>query len=242
MFFTLFTSGYLLLRSHSVQTYLTQWIMTQLSDTYQTKISVGGIDISLFKSIVLEKVLVEDLNQDTLIYVDNVELQVDSLRLFEKRIHLGGIVLNGSRINILNDSAGFNFLFLLPKSKADTTSRPETTSPWNITFKNFSILNSQIKYKDLLAQRTFFNGINFNDVEITKLNLSVVNAHFTDSVSTFFLDNASIFEKSGFAIGDLRFGARIDKSGFTLSGLTIVSNHSHIEAKNIKISDYFPRF
>jgi hypothetical protein len=211
--------------------------MAQLSDTYKTKISVGGIDISLFQTIVLEKVLIEDLNQDTLLYVDNIELQIDSLRLPEKRIHLGEIIFNGSRINILNDSTGFNYSFLIPKANADTIERPETANPWNITFKNFSIRNSNIKYKDQIAKNTFFNGINFNDIEINKLSLSVVNAHFTDSVSTFFLDNASIHEKSGFDIGDLRFGARIDRSGIELSGLTIVSNHSHIEARNIKISE-----
>jgi hypothetical protein len=78
--------------------------------------------------------------------------------------------------------------------------------------------------------------MNFDDLEITRLNLSVVNMHQTDSVTTFFIDNASIYEKSGFAIGDLRFAGRIDSTGFELSNLTLVSNHSHIEASKIKIS------
>ena len=213
--------------------------MKQLSDSYKTKVSIGGVNISLFNSIVLEKMLIEDLNQDTMVYVDEVKLHIDSLNLLEKKVHFGDIGLNGSRINILNDSTGFNFSFLLAKSTGDETTYagPETVNHWKITFKNFSILDSRIKYKDLLAQNTFFNGINFNDIEITKLNLSVVNAHITDSVTTFFLDNASIYEKSGFAIGDLRFAARIDRTGFGLSGLTIVSNHSHIEARNVKISE-----
>ncbi|HEY3388059.1 MAG TPA: hypothetical protein VGK38_00695, partial [Prolixibacteraceae bacterium] len=206
--------------------------MTQLSDTYKARISVGGVDISLFKSIVLEKVMIEDRNQDTMLYVGSVKLQIDSLSLLERRVHFGDLNFEDSKINILKDTTGYNFQFLAGSS----TSKPDTLRPWHITFTNFFFLNSKISYKDINAKDTLVNGMNFDNLEITKLNLSVVNVHQSDSVTTFFLDNASIYEKSGFAIGDLRFAGRIDPTGLELSNLTLVSNHSHIEANRIKIS------
>ncbi len=206
--------------------------MVQLSHTYKANISVGGVDISLFKSIVLEKVLIEDQNQDTMIYVGSVKLQIDSLALLERRIHFGDLNFEDSKINILKDTTGYNFQFL----SGSSTSEPDTLRPWHITFTNFYFLNSKISYKNIDAKDTLVNGMNFNDLEITKLNLSVVNVHQTDSVTTFFLDNASIYEKSGFGIGDLRFAGRIDSTGLELSDMTLVSNHSHIEANRIKIS------
>ena len=206
--------------------------MVQLSHTYKANISVGGVDISLFKSIVLEKVLIEDRNQDTMFYIGSVKLQIDSLALLERRVHFGDLNFEDSKINILKDTTGYNFDFLAGSS----TSKPDTIRPWHITFTNFYFLNSKINYKNIDAKDTLVNGMNFNDLEISKLNLSVVNVHQTDSITTFFLDNASIYEKSGFAIGDLRFAGRIDSTGLELSNMTLVSNHSHIEANKIKIS------
>ncbi|NEW83549.1 MAG: hypothetical protein GZ094_14445 [Mariniphaga sp.] len=207
--------------------------MVQLSHTYKARISVGGVDISLFKSIVLEKVMIEDQNQDTMFYIGSVKLQIDSLALLERRVHFGDLNFEDSKINILKDTTGYNFQFLAGSS----TSKPDTLRPWNITFTNFYFLNSRIKYKDINAKDTLVNhGMNFDDIDITKLNLSVVNVRQTDSITTFFVDNASVYEKSGFSIGDLRFAGRIDSTGLELSNMTLVSNHSHIEANRIKIS------
>ena len=228
----MYSGAYLLFRSEKVQTVVAQWFTTQLSDTYKARITVGGVNISLFKSIVLEKVMIEDQKQDTMFYIGSVKLQIDSLALMERRVHFGDLNFEDSRINIRKDSTGYNFQFLTGK----TTAEPDTLHPWQITFTNLYFLNSRITYKDADAKDTLINGLNFNDLEITKLNLSLVNVHQTDSVTTFFLDNASIYEKSGFAIGDLRFAGRIDHSGFELSNMTLVSNHSHIEASKIKIS------
>ncbi len=84
-------SAYFAFRLPKVQTVVTQWVVKQLSHTFKTKISVGGVNISLLKSIVLENVLIEDQQQDTLLYVDKVNLKIDSLRLFKKRVHFGQI-------------------------------------------------------------------------------------------------------------------------------------------------------
>lgn len=232
---SLFSVGYLLFRTPRAQTYLTQWAMAQLSATFKTKISVGGVNISLFRSIVLEKVLVEDQHHDTLIYIGSVKLQIDSLKFSERKVHFGQLGIEGTKINILKDSTGFNYGFLLgPKGgTTDTTDR----YPWKIAFDNLSLSGSKIRYKDALAKDSLVNGINFNDLEISKINLSIVNIHFADSATTFLLDNASFSEKSGFGISGLRFTCRIDPTGFGLSNLTIVSNHSNITAKNVKVSN-----
>ena len=233
---SLSTFAYLIFRSNKVQTYVTKWVMAQLAGTFNTKIKVEGVDISLFKSIILEKVLIEDQNQDTLIYVGKFKVQIDSLRFLAHKIHLGNINIEDSRIKIRKDSLGYNYQFLIG-SGGSTKSSSDTIKPWKITFNNFYFLNSKIGYKDLTSKNIPVNGINFDDLEITKFNLSVVNVHISDHLTTFFLDNASIYEKSGFTIGDLRFAAKVDTSGVEFSKLTIVSNHSHIDAEKIKVSD-----
>ena len=228
----MFGGVYSLFRSTRIQTIVAQWFTDQLSITFKARISVGGVNISLFKSIVLEKVIIEDQEKNTLFSIGNVKLRIDSLKLFEKKVHFGDLYFENSNINILKATKGYNYQFLL----GSENSKADTIHPWQITFNNLYLLNSRIKYKDLTVNDTLVKGVNFNDLEIKKLNLSIVNVHFTDSVTTFFLDNASVYEKSGLAIGDLRFAGRIDSNGFELSDMTLVSNHSHIEASKIKIS------
>ena len=81
---------------------------------------MGGVNISLFKKIVLEKVMIEDQNRDTLFYIGSIKLQIDSLALLERRVHFGDLNFEDSRINILKDSKGYNFDFL----KGSETSEP----------------------------------------------------------------------------------------------------------------------
>ncbi len=176
--------------------------------------------------------MIEDQNQDTLCYIGNVKLLIDSLDILEKKFHFGNLRFEDSKINIIRESKGYNYQFLLGFGESKT----EVTSHWEISFVNFDFLNSSIKHKDLTVKDTLVNGINFNNLEIKKLNVSLTKVHSTDSITTFFVDNASIGERSGLSIGDLRFAGRIDPSGFELSNLTLVSNHSHIEATKIKIS------
>ncbi len=210
---------------------MTQWLMKQLSRNYNTKFTVEGVDIAFFKGLILNKLTIEDQQRDTLFSIDKATLQLDSFNLLKKKIYIGDLNLQNSMINIKKDSAKYNFQFLLTSS--DSVSSPK----WEVNFKNIFLKDSKITYRDLTSRDTIQNGINFRDLSLDKLNLSVTNIHNTDSVKEFSVDHASIFEKSGFNIPNLHFNARIDSSGFQISDLMFLSNHSHLEAKRIKISE-----
>jgi hypothetical protein len=225
-------SAYYAFRLPKVQTLASQWVMKQLSHLYNTKITVGGVDISFFKSVVLEKVMIEDQQQDTLIYIDKAVLHIDSLKLLKKRIHFGLLNFQSPKINILKDKKGYNFQFLLNSS----LSKKDSINQWKASFTNLSLEDSKIKFKDLTVRDTVMNGVNFNDLNVDKLNLSLVKVESTDSVINFFIDKFSFHEKSGFNIGNLRFKARIDAQGVQMSNFMLDLDHSHVEAKQIKVS------
>ena len=206
--------------------------MKQLSHTYNTKITVEGVNISFFKSLVLEKLMIEDQLQDTLLYIDRATLQIDSLKLLKKRIHFGQLHFQNSRINIIRNASGYNFQFLFSPSIA----KPDTLNSWKATFTNLYFGDSKIKYKNLTARNNCINGIDFNDIQIDRLNLSIVNVQSSDSVTKFHVDNISLYEKSGFLIRNIRFNARLDSSVFQMTDFTLDLNHSHIEAPSIKVS------
>jgi hypothetical protein len=208
---------------------MTQWLMKQLSKNYDTKITVESIDVNFFKGLILKKLTIEDQQRDTLFAIDRAALQLDSMNLLRKKIYIGNLDLQNSLINIKKDSLKYNFQFLLNSS--DSTS----SSKWQVSFKNIYIKNSKILFHDFTSRDTIKKGIDFKNIGIDKLNLSIVDIQNSDSVKSFSVDHASIYEKSGFNIPDLHFKARIDSSGFRMTDLMLLSNHSHFNAKSIKI-------
>ena len=110
----------MLFRSEKVQTIAAQWFTEQLSNTFKARISVAGVNISLFKSIVLEKVVIEDQDQNPLFSIGNVKLSIDSLKLFERKVHFGDLYFENSDINILKGVKGYNYQFLLGSSDSKT--------------------------------------------------------------------------------------------------------------------------
>ena len=166
---SIFGGTYLIFRSTRIQTIAAQWFTSQLSLTFKTRISVGGVDISLFKNIVLEKVIIEDRNQDTLCYLGNLKFRIDSLDLLKKKVHLGDLYFEDSRIRVSKESKGYNYQFLTESGN----SKSDSIKPWQITFKNLFFRDGNIRYKDLTARDTLVNGINFNDLEVKKFKLKI---------------------------------------------------------------------
>ena len=210
---------------------MAQWLMKKLSKNYDTKITVEGIDIAFFKGLVLKKLTIEDQQRDTLFSIEKATLKLDSLNILKKKIYIGKLDLQNALIKIRKDSAKYNFQFLISPSDSVSASR------WEVSFKNLLIENSRVKFHDLTSKDTILRGIDFKNLSIDKLNLSVINIHNSDSVKEFSVDHASIEEKSGFKIPDLHFKARIDSTGFQMTDLMLLSNHSHFDAKKIKITE-----
>ena len=139
----IFSVTYLCFRSTRVQTVVAQWFTSQLSTTFKARISVGGVQVSLFKSIILEDVLIEDQNQDTLLYVGNLKLQIDSLNLLAKKVHFGDLNFEDSKINLSKDKKGFNYQFLTESTESEI----DSLNPWHLTFHNLYLRNSNLKYR-----------------------------------------------------------------------------------------------
>lgn len=203
--------------------------MKQLSKNYDTRITVEEIDIAFFKGFILKGLIIEDQERDTLFSIEKASLQLDSLNLKKKKIYFGNLELQNSLINIRKDSIKYNFQFLLSPSDSVSSSR------WNVDFRNIVIKDSRVKFRDLTSADTVRKGIDFRNIDIDKLNLSVSNIHNSDSVKEFSVDHLSIDEKSGFRIPDLRFKARIDSTGSQMTDLMLLTNHSHFDARKIKL-------
>ena len=195
--------AYVTFRSKTFQTVAIRWVMDQVGQTYNTKIKVGGIDISFFDQITLEKILIEDQSRDTLFYVDQLKLQIDSIRLLNRRIHINNIFIQQPKLHMFQDTAGTNFQFILDSINASPP--PDKNSKaWDIHFNNLFVRDAEIRFKKPYADTIYHKGINLNDLDMKGVNLALVHVKRENSSISMMLDNAQqkIHQKK-LGVGDI---------------------------------------
>ena len=140
----------------SVQNKIVNYATTFVSNKTHTKVEIENVGISFPKSVVLEGLFLEDLQHDTLLYVDKLKVNIVLKDLLFNRITVNNIELENLTANLYNTSTDslFNYNFLL-EAFSDTTSQPsvesEPSSNWTFSLDNVSLKNIRIRYDDAFA-------------------------------------------------------------------------------------------
>jgi hypothetical protein len=172
----MFGGAYWALQSSKVQTYLTQRLAVHLSEKTGAKISVGKVDIAFFKRVILEDILVEDQQTDTLLFVQSVSAHIDSLKIRKRKLALDQLAFKGTTLRTSRDSLHrFNFSFILDSLKRGEKQPNE----WIFSCNNFNFLNASVVFQDLNQPRP--QVLNIEDFQFT--------------VADFFFQNDSTYMK-----------------------------------------------
>ena len=101
------------IRLSSFQTYLAKIATSYFSNELKTTISVGKLDIVFFNRIYLDNILVLDLRKDSLLAVKSIEVTLENLNLFGKKIKIKDVELVNGFVNISKSSKSnkYNFQF-----------------------------------------------------------------------------------------------------------------------------------
>ena len=116
-----------------------------MSEKLHTKVSVRHVDFSLFDNMLIEGMLVEDLNKDTLLYAGTAKVNITDWFFLKDKATLHYVGLNDAVINIRRIDSVWNYQFL-----ADYFS-----SPAKDTAKN----GLQFDFQKLEFQRVKFNKL-----------------------------------------------------------------------------------
>jgi len=120
-----------LIRLPSVQNYLVKEATHYLEQKIGTPVSIGYVNITFPKKIVLERVYFADQNRDTLIAGEKLKVDIDMFKIFQKTIKVQELDLEGITSTIKRDSSGnFNFDYILKAftSEKKKESVPDTSS------------------------------------------------------------------------------------------------------------------
>lgn len=142
----------IIIRLPSVQTYLAQKATAILSSKLGTKVSIERVKISFFHEADLVNFYMEDLQHDTMIYANELQVSFDVFDLFNKEVTVHGITLQGAKVFMHRDTSGKHMniaeVFSKLSSKDTTTAVKPSKFAWKIDLNYTALENTSFRYLD----------------------------------------------------------------------------------------------
>ncbi len=140
------------LRYPTVQTYIAQRFALILSKSLETKVSIDRVEISFFNKADLVNFYLEDHNKDTLISARELKIEFKVFDLWNQKINVSRILLDGGTVHLHLDSTGKKMnltelfkKFGTTKTKTDTA---KTAFKWNLDLKELELREIDFRYLD----------------------------------------------------------------------------------------------
>ena len=215
-----------------VQTFIAKKAASYLSKELNTTVSLSGLYIKPFKSVVLENLLVLDQQKDTLLSSPKLMVDISKFSLKERVIDISTVQLNDGLFflkSYKDESTNLSFIINYFSSGEPTVKKK--SKPFEITFDRVILNNLSFKYKNLKID-TVIKGVNFEDVHLSNLNGILEKINTTDHFLQADIKNLSFKEKSGFYLKNLSAFTTVDSNRIELQKLVLETNRSHL-------TDYF---
>ncbi len=186
-----------LLQTQKVQTYLVEYISDILSKKLECEVSVARVSLDFPDILTLEGVILQDLNKDTLLVADKIQLDNSStiLELMQQKLKFEGLVLRGVNFELHREPDQYLFNITKWIKKLNNQPVPDNFDPYQgaleaeiidtIVVNEVSDLELSIKYVTL-EQVTFFKNdktggqklyieVPSGSIEVDSLDLEVQN-------------------------------------------------------------------
>lgn len=140
-----------------VQNFLTQRLENYLENKLATKVEIGQIALRPLKSLVISEVYIEDLEQDTLLNLQELTVDFSLAEIWNRKIAFNHIGLKGLKGQVLMDSIDTNYGFILDAFTTTDTSivvkdenQQVSDKSWELVFhhSNVDLENIDVLYDD----------------------------------------------------------------------------------------------
>jgi len=214
-----------------VQTYVAKKAAAYLSKELKSTVTIGGLYVKPFKSVVLEDLVVIDLQKDTLANFPKFLVDLNRLSLKERILDVNTVqVNNGSFFLKENKDGSSNLDFIIDYFDSPAPKTPKKRK-FQFLFDRIILNNVHFKYKNLKVD-TVLKGVNFEDIDVTNLNGIFEKLNTNGHILQANIKNLTLKEKSGFHLKNLSAFTTIDTNAIELQKLMLVTNKS-------RLTDYF---
>ena len=217
----------LLLQTPMVQTYIANKVLTTLSENIDGKITFERIHFKPFSNLVLKNVVITDEKPfsdkadstctpvDTLLRAKYLIADFSLKTLFgNEGIHVDEVSLRNAQMNlVLEDDreTGLHTTNLTRIFKLDKIQKKKKTDKEIFRIKRVKIQDFGFAMKNYSSRKTpyYEGGINWNDLDISDIDLEARDLRFKGGVMSGTVDRVSFIEKSGYICNSISGSARV---------------------------------
>ena len=158
-------------------------VVKYLESKLKTNIEIGSIDYSLPKWLKIKNVYIEDQKKDTLLFGEELSVDLDMLKLIQGNTDIKKVFLKNISINISrpqNDTV-FNYQFIIDAFSGNkATTKNKDTAEMKLTLSQLIFENVGLNFKDKYAG---------NDMGAVIKNLDLTTSKFSPDRLNFGIDN-----------------------------------------------------
>ena len=223
----------LLLQAPRVQTFTVNRITAIISGRTGADITIGKVSYSYFRKVMLEDLLVEDLNGDTLLAARKVNLRIRNIKPSESLFSFGRTDVHDADFRMITDTSGvMNLTRIIDAIRGDRA--PDTTSSVDIRFSDIYLHNGAYVLANMSDSSVTMPGrVNFSDLRLAEINAKVRDLSIIrDSVSMVIRD-LSFTEAGGFRAESLDMNTSIANNKLSFRDINLTTDASLILADRI---------
>ncbi|MDQ8054419.1 MAG: translocation/assembly module TamB domain-containing protein [Pedobacter sp.] len=212
-----------------VQTYVAKKAAAYLSKELKTTISISGLYVKPFKSVVLENLIVLDQQKDTLANFPKFLVDLNKLSLKERILDVNTVQINNGSFflkDLKNGASNLDFIIDYFDTPAPVKKRPKRKK-FQFLFDRVILNNVNFKYKNYQVDSAV-NGVNFDDISLKKLNGIFEKLNTNGHIIQSNIKNLAFEEKSGFVLKNLTALTTVDTNAIELKNLLLVTNKSRL--------------
>ena len=220
----------------AVQTYLIHKLTDAIYEKFHIKANIGSISYSFFNKLDATEIYVEDLDGDTLLYVDKLRLSISGIGITTGVIDVGSVKLVDGEFNLHNNTErGLTniqeLVWQFAPPKKDTIPKPEKKG------SKFSLEVSKVVLEDFRfnMKRTPIREyddsarINFWDLRVDSINLNVDDISLRNDTLFFNIAQLHFKEKSGFKVDNLTTHGYVMSTQVMLEDIRIRDKYSDVQ-------------
>ncbi|MFV0472463.1 MAG: translocation/assembly module TamB domain-containing protein [Paludibacteraceae bacterium] len=190
----------------------------------------------MFNTFRFDKLYVEDLQKDTLLYVESADAKFKLWKFFTGKFIFDELIFNSLNANLKIDTSGVNNLDFVIKAFSNPEKKKKP-SAIEFNFKNIKIANSRFRLADLRYKA----GESPSHFDINRLDISNINANISidylkqDSLVAE-IKTLSLAEKSGLVIKHLNTKIYGWKRGFHTPNITLSLPKSILTIDSVQVA------
>jgi len=223
---------YGMFRTSTFQTFISQKIASNFAERLNTVITIQGVDIAFFNSLILEGLYVEDMHGDTLLYIPKLAIGLDKYDLDAQNLSLDEIVLNDG-VLCIRKYAGeehLNFQFIIDAFDNSDTAKAN----WEINIGTTDIRDMRFVYVDENKERSE-SLIDFQNLRLESFSTYIVDTRIAGDSIIGEIQSMMLREQSGFIVSNLSGKIKTSTSKLDAANLMVQTPMSRING-NVKFS------